>query len=104
MHLCNRCLGIIPNYLPDKRICGRCEEEDRLKTRLTEAGMLLKKIRQGYLNLVEVKALPHEEWDEVARAIAEEIDAFLQNSEPEKPDENCLENWSEEGEEGEHDD
>jgi len=70
---------------------GECQEElQRVRSRLARAEALLEKTRQGYINLIDVKALPHEEWDDVARGIAEEIDVFLQgNPEPGKPDEDC---------------
>ena len=35
MHLCDKCLGTIPNHLPDQRVCSRCEDEDMRPVRLT---------------------------------------------------------------------
>ena len=28
MHYCNKCLGTIPNHLPDQKVCSRCVAED----------------------------------------------------------------------------
>ena len=63
---------------------GECQEElQRIRSRLAEAERLLEKTRQGYINLIDVKALPHGKWNDVARGIAEEIYAFLrEKSEP----------------------
>jgi len=61
---------------------GRAQE---LEARLAKTERLLKKAGQGYINLIDLKALPHESWDDVAWGIAEDIDVFLREKpEPEK--------------------
>ena len=35
MHYCDKCLGTIPNHLPDQRVCSRCEDDDLKPVRLT---------------------------------------------------------------------
>ena len=45
--------------------------------RNTQLVEVCKKAAQGYRNLVEVQALPHEEWDKETIKLAEQIEAAI---------------------------
>ena len=64
MHYCNKCLGTIPNHLPDEKICSRCIAEDELETENKRLRELLKDAVSGYEYSWEWKH-PSMDWVEV---------------------------------------
>lgn len=57
--------------------CPVTAENKKLKSRLAKAEELLERCRQGHINLIDYKLLPHVGYDDVSREIVKEIAAFL---------------------------
>ena len=61
MHLCDKCLGTIPNHLPDQRVCSRCVEFAQVQAenkRLREAlDDICEGVNEDHMYLIAKEAL-----------------------------------------------
>ena len=50
MHYCDKCLGTIPNHLPDDKICSRCVTDDELEAENKQLREENAQLREGWEN------------------------------------------------------